>query len=91
MRTSKDFDFLSDCISQKQHEYISPTTLKRLWGYISENVLPRRSTLDILSQFLGHAEWDAFCLHIEKATESNDDSPSMPHPTHSPLCGKRVG
>ena len=64
MKTPKDFDYLSETIERKLHEHISSTTLKRMWGYLAEPVTPRVSTLDILSQFLGHADWDAFCKSL---------------------------
>ena len=61
MKTPKDFEYLSECIFDKFHEKISPTTLKRLWGYLSESTTPRKSTLDILSMFVGYANWKDFC------------------------------
>jgi len=62
MRTPKDFTFLADSIFEKLHETVSPTTLKRMWGYLSEPVTPRLSTLDILSQFVGYSSWNDFCM-----------------------------
>ena len=35
VRTPYDFDSLSGAIWERMHENLSPTTLKRLWGYIS--------------------------------------------------------
>ena len=64
MKTPKDFDYLSEVIERQLHEHISSTTLKRMWGYLAEPVTPRVSTLDILSQFLGHAGWDTFCKSL---------------------------
>ena len=61
MRTPKDFDFLSEQIFEKEHQTVSPTTLKRMWGYLSEKATPRLSTLNILSQFIGYDDWDSFC------------------------------
>lgn len=61
MRTPKDFDFLSEQIFEKEHQTVSPTTLKRMWGYLSETAAPRLSTLNILSQFIGYDDWDSFC------------------------------
>ena len=61
MRTPKDFDFLSEQIFEKEHQTVSPTTLKRMWGYLSETATPRLSTLNILSQFIGYDDWDSFC------------------------------
>ena len=60
MKTPKDFEFLSECIFEKFHERISPTTLKRFWGYLSETTTPRKSTLDILSMFVGFDNWKNF-------------------------------
>ena len=50
MRTPKDFDFLAESIFEKLHQRISPTTLKRLWGYLHDtSSTPRQSTLDTLA------------------------------------------
>lgn len=73
MRSSKDYEFLSECVFQETRQHISPTTLKRLWGYLSENVTPRLSTLNILSQSVGFKDWDEFCksvgdTHTEETT-----------------------
>ena len=77
MRTPKDFDFLSEQIFEKVHQNISPTTLKRLWGYLSEPRVPRSSTLNILSQFVGNDSWDAFCRNeaVTGGQESHTDAP----------------
>lgn len=64
MRTPKDFDFLSEQIFAKLHETVSPTTLKRLWGYLQEQSVPRQSTLDVLAQFVDFKDWDAFCSQM---------------------------
>lgn len=61
MKTPKDFEFLSECIFDRFKEKLSPTTLKRLWGYLPESTTPRKSTLNILSMFVGYANWKDFC------------------------------
>lgn len=80
MQTNKDFDCLADSIYEKTHAKISTTTLKRLWGYLSEGVTPRRYTLDQLAHFVGYDDFDAFCASLEtdKAPESNPDSAPSP-------------
>ncbi len=65
MQTPKDYNFLADEIFKKLHKSVSPTTLKRLWGYLSEPVIPRVSTLDIIAQFVGVDNWQAFCQQFE--------------------------
>jgi len=59
MLTPRDFDWLSEQIQLKTGEYVSSTTLKRMWGYIDEPVKPRRFTLDLLAQFAGLSGYDA--------------------------------
>ena len=44
MQTNKHFDCLSDSVYNQTHAKISTTTLKRIWGYLSEGVTPRRYT-----------------------------------------------
>ena len=69
IKTSKDFDNLSQMVQAKTSEYISSTTLKRVWGYLTEPVTPRQTTLDILSQFVGYPNWEAY-----KAKSISDSS-----------------
>jgi hypothetical protein len=52
LQTPKDFEFLRERIHARLHILVSRTTLMRLWGYVDEDVKPRKSTLDILSHFL---------------------------------------
>lgn len=76
LETNKDFENLSNSIYDKTHVRISATTLKRIWGYLSENVTPRRYTLDQLARFIDYDSFDAFCASLEtdKAPESDDSS-----------------
>ena len=85
MQTNKDFDCLADSIYEKTHDKISTTTLKRLWGYLSESVTPRRYTLDQLAHFVGYDDFDAFCASLEngnspKPSPANADAASSPLP-----------
>ncbi|MBR3092821.1 MAG: hypothetical protein IKG99_07335 [Bacteroidaceae bacterium] len=73
--TPKDFDYLSARISEQTHTSVSVSTLKRLWGYVSGTASPRRSTLDVLSLFLGAKDWDAF-----RSSTANDDASPTPQP-----------
>lgn len=65
MMTPKDFDVLSDLVLQKTGQRLSPTTLKRLWGYMHDGGTPRRSTLNILAQYIGYANVEAFAAAKE--------------------------
>ena len=63
MRTPRDFDFLAGSIFNETRSLLSPTTLKRLWGYLKEkeSQASRLSTLNILSRYVGYPDWDTFC------------------------------
>ena len=85
MQTNKDFDCLADSIYEKTHAKISTTTLKRIWGYLSEGVTPRRYTLDQLAHFVGYDDFDTFSASLEngnspKPSPANADTASSPLP-----------
>lgn len=76
VKTPKEFEKLSDSVFKHTGMLLSPTTLKRLWGYLDEKVVPRRSTLDVLSQYVGWSCWDSFImgdnLTVESGTLASD-------------------
>ena len=65
--TTNDFESLSVVIEHYTGELLSASTLKRLWGYVSLNPTPRISTLDILSRFVGHDDFKAFCENLKQS------------------------
>ena len=73
--TPKDFDALREMIFSRLHILVSATTLKRIWGYIDDNVSTRRGTLDILARYLGYADFEAFA---NGATADGGELPSNP-------------
>ena len=70
VRTPKDFVYLSESISDKTHQYVSPTTLKRIWGYLKESTNTRKSTLNILSEFAGYQDWEDFTANYREIDTS---------------------
>lgn len=68
----KDFDKLSQLIFFKTEEKISPSTLKRVWGYIDSVSSPRSYTLDVLARFLGYRDYDAFKVDYQYADVQSD-------------------
>jgi len=78
MQTPKDFNFLADAIFRKLHKSVSPTTLKRLWGYLSEPVIPRVSTLDIIAQYVGSDSWESYCQQLEEGEATGVDAIERP-------------
>ena len=77
MKTPTDFIFLSGAVFERTRETMSPTTLKRLWGYVDGADQTRNSTLEILSQFLGFNGWDQFIEEINK--DNGSDKVLSPH------------
>ena len=65
VKTSTDFEALSVTIERETGEFISSSTLKRLWGYVSLQPSPRVATLDVLARFVGHASFSAFCQSLK--------------------------
>lgn len=74
MQTPKDFDFLRERIYARLHALVSRTTLMRLWGYVVEEVEPRKSTLDILARFLGYNDFEEY-QHNADVTQEQQSSP----------------
>ena len=96
-----DFDYLSEKILAKTHETVSANTLMRLWGY-RESVNARRSTLDILSRFVGSEDYAHFLK--ERGLADEEDPTRLPlkgeekkspfkeeDPTRPPLKGEEIG
>jgi len=65
METPKDFDWLAVNVQRRTRQSVSPSTLKRLWGYIDGGT-PRKATLDALAAFAGYADFDAFTTRSER-------------------------
>lgn len=66
IRTTIDFEALSITIEQQTLERISASTLKRMWGYVSDRHEPRRYTLDVLAKYIGFRDFDQFCAAIDQ-------------------------
>ena len=67
MESPADFEYLSEQIQKKIGEYLSPTTLKRVFGHISYDGQLRPTTLSILARYAGYNGWQDYLdkQHIE--------------------------
>ena len=67
MESPADFEYLSEQIQHATGDYLSPTTLKRLFGYIPQSGTPRPATLAILARFAGFTGWQDYLdkQHVE--------------------------
>lgn len=64
LSTTTDFESLSVIIEKSTGDLLSSSTLKRLYGYVSLNTVPRKTTLDILSRFIGKRDYETFRLSL---------------------------
>ncbi len=62
-----DFEYLSEQIQKKTGEYLSPTTLKRVFGHIPYEGQLRPTTLSILARYAGYNGWQDYLdkQHVE--------------------------
>lgn len=67
--TSSDYIYLAGAIQGRTNKHLGVTTLKRIWGYVEGYKSVRKSTLDILAQFVGYQDFETF-------TNDYCDSPS---------------
>ena len=67
LESPQDFEYLSEQIQSITGEYLSPTTLKRLFGHIPYDGQPRPATLSILARYAGYNGWQDYMdkQHIE--------------------------
>ena len=64
----RDCKTLSEKVFEHTHEYISPATLRRLFGFLKTNSKPTRVTLDILARYCGYSHWQDFVENQIKAS-----------------------
>lgn len=64
VQTSTDFLKLSMAIHFRTGQSIGVSTLKRLYGYVTQKVEPRQHTLDVLANYVGYSDWHAFCKSV---------------------------
>lgn len=60
MTKASDFTSLYYQILQRTNKAVSLSTLKRIFGYIDGYDRVRESTLNVLSRFVGYADWHTF-------------------------------
>lgn len=67
-----DFARLENAIMQRQREHISSTTLRRFWGYQSDQASElREASLDVLARFVGYLSWKDYLEADSRLSESS--------------------
>ena len=69
IETTTDFDALADDIEDRLGERVSPSTLKRIWGYVRLQPRQRLSTLDLLARYTGRADYRALCIELQETSD----------------------
>ncbi|MDE7135900.1 MAG: hypothetical protein K2N91_04655 [Muribaculaceae bacterium] len=64
MTRSTDFDVLSQAIKDKTNENLGVNTLKRLFGFNTDKVVHRISTMDIIAQYLGSPDYETLIKEL---------------------------
>ena len=76
MQHNNDFITLSNLLFETLHKRISPSTLKRIWGYVNSwGVKPRPYTLDTLANYLGVSDFST--VGGGNLTESNGEQSTI--------------
>ena len=70
---SKDCEALSFNIKKVCQEKISPTTLKRLFGFAKSIDQPRTYTLDLLANYIGFIDWVTLLAKMEQANNFSEE------------------
>lgn len=72
VKNPSDFEGLASAIENAVAQPVSVSTLKRLWGYVTYGSEPRNSTLDILSRYVGRADYRNLCLELQQTSSFFD-------------------
>lgn len=68
VKNPSDFEGLASAVENAVAQLVSVSTLKRLWGYVTYSSDPRNSTLDILSRYVGRADFRTLCLELQQTS-----------------------
>ena len=71
LTTSADFEHFSELLGNTQQYTVSASTLKRMWGYVTDKHQSRHTTLDVLAIYLGFKHFNHFCVHEEANTPTS--------------------
>ena len=71
LSTTTHFEEFSYYLEKEVGTRVSASTLKRLYGYVSDEHKPRMVTLDALAKYIGHKNYMAFCQWLKTSTKYN--------------------
>ncbi len=65
LATPKDFELLSESIEAAVKAKISPSTLRRIWGYDNYKSDPTEGKRDILARYVGYDNFRSFAEYLK--------------------------
>lgn len=71
LSTTTDFEEFSVVLKKSRQETVSPSTLKRMWGYVHDTHKTRKFTLDILARYVGYDNFDMYVAWLKTNTRYN--------------------
>ena len=72
LRYTSDLDALAQAIVDETKEPIGVSTLKRMFGFVSQTVTPRLSTMDIIAQYCGYPNYKLMSHDLGTDIEISD-------------------
>lgn len=85
LHSPSDFNFASESIQDKINEYLSATTLMRIWGYVNEPCNTRMTTYNILARFVNYPDFESFVKHVDGKSETESEPIMSEHINTSDL------
>ncbi len=79
LNTTTEFEQFSGYLSHNGYGAISASTLKRLWGYVSDSRKPRMTTLDTLAAYVKHGSYAEFVNYLKSTTKYNSSFFTIDH------------
>lgn len=64
LNSNADFEVLSQAICDATGERLGINTLKRMFGYKTDKVVPRSSTMDVIARYLGFSDYEALLKDV---------------------------
>ena len=86
LATTTDFEEFSFYLEKEVGCCVSASTLKRLYGYVSDEHKPRMATLDALAKYIGHKNYMAYCQWLKTSTRYNSSFFKASQLVSSDLC-----
>lgn len=69
VKYSQDCEALAMAIEERTGQRLGVSTLKRMFGFVGEQVTPRGSTMDVIAQFLGYEDMKDMSRQLGNAAD----------------------